>query len=95
MKHGGDSLRSFLINLPSFHNRVMILYPDLQPPEFKVTDIAENSIHVHYYSSRDGLQEFVRGLFSGLGKMYATPVNIELLDSRSAGNDHEIYLVSW
>jgi len=32
---------------------------------------------------------------SGLGQMYETPVNIELLQSRSEGSDHEIFKVSW
>jgi len=44
---------------------------------------------------REGLLEFVRGLLSGLGKMYNTPVQIELLESRAAGNDHEVFKVSW
>jgi hypothetical protein len=36
--------KRILINLPLFHNRVMLIYPKLTPPEFKVTDITENSI---------------------------------------------------
>ncbi|MFY7965797.1 MAG: heme NO-binding domain-containing protein [Chitinophagaceae bacterium] len=95
MKSGGDSLREFLVNLPIFHNRVMLIYPKLTPPEFKVSDIEKNSINVHYFSKRVGLQEFVRGLLSGLGKMYQTPVEIELIQSRDDGNNHEIFKVTW
>jgi hypothetical protein len=95
MEAGGDSLRTFLVNLPVFHNRVMLIYPKLTPPEFRVSDINDRSIHVHYHSKRQGLQEFVRGLLQGLGKMYNTRVNIELLQSRAAGSTHEIFKVSW
>ncbi len=95
MEAGGKNLREFLINLPVFHNRIMLLYPKLTPPEFKVTNAAENSIYVHYFSKRHGLQEFVRGLLSGLGKMYQTDVLVELLESRENGKDHEIFKVSW
>lgn len=95
MEAGGHNLREFLVNLPLFHNRIMLIYPKLTPPEFQVTDIEDNSIHVHYYSKRQGLQEFVRGLLSGLGKMYQTPVNIELLQNRNDGHSHEIFKVSW
>ena len=95
MEAGGSNLREFLKNLPMFHNRVMLIYPKLTPPEFQVSDITDNSIHIHYHSSRQGLQEFVRGLLSGLGKMYDTPVTIELLQSRTTGSDHEIFNVSW
>jgi hypothetical protein len=95
MAAGGHTLREFLVNLPIFHNRVMLIYPKLTPPEFKVSNVEEKSIHVHYFSKRQGLQEFVRGLLSGLGKMYNTPVEIELLQSRNDGSNHEVFKVSW
>lgn len=95
MESGGNTLKDFLENLPVFHNRVMLIYPKLTPPEFKVSDLEDNSIHIHYFSKREGLQDFVRGLLSGLGKMYNTPVKIELIESRDAGDNHEIFKVSW
>lgn len=95
MEAGGSNLREFLVNLPLFHNRVMLIYPKLTPPEFKVTDIRDNSICVHYFSKRTGLQEFVRGLLSGLAKMYQTTATIELVQSRNEGSTHEIFKVSW
>ena len=95
MEAGGKNLREFLINLPLFHNRIMLMYPKLTPPEFKISDVEETSIRIHYYSKREGLQEFVRGLLQGLGKMYSTPVDIILLQSRDEGEDHEIFKVSW
>jgi hypothetical protein len=95
MEAGGSTLKEFLINLPLFHNRVMLIYPKLTPPEFKVTDIQENSLHLHYISKREGLQDFVRGLLQGLGKMFNTPVKINLLQSRDEGAEYEIYNISW
>jgi hypothetical protein len=95
MEAGGNNLKEFLINLPVFHHRVMLMYPKLTPPEFKVSDLQEQSINVHYFSKRHGLKEFVRGLLQGLGKMYGTEVAIELLESRDDGSDHEIFKVSW
>lgn len=95
MAAGGNSLREFLINLPLFHNRIMLIYPKLTPPEFRISHVEENSLHIHYYSKRLGLQEFVRGLLQGLGKMYDTPVTIQLIESRDSGNDHEIFKVSF
>ena len=95
MKAGGSNLKMFLANLPQFHNHIMLLYPKLTPPEFKVSDIEENSIHIHYFSKRVGLKDFVHGLLSGLGKMFQTEVDIILLESRDAGNNHEVFKVSW
>lgn len=95
MEVGGNSLKEFLVNLPLFHNRIMLMYPKSTPPEFKVSDIEENSIYVHYHSKREGLQEFVRGLMSGLAKMYEVDADVELIQSRNDGSSHEIYKVSW
>lgn len=95
MKAGGSNLKMFLANLPQFHNHIMLLYPKLTPPEFKVSDIEENSIHIHYFSKREGLKDFVHGLLSGLGKMFETKVDIILLESRVSGNNHEVFKVSW
>lgn len=95
MKSGGTNLREFLMNLPLFHNRVMLIYPKLTPPEFKVSHISENSINLHYFSKREGLQEFVRGLIQGLGIMFNTPTTIDLLQTRDSGDSHEVFKVSW
>jgi hypothetical protein len=95
MEAGGHSLKDFLINLPVFHNRIMLVYPKLTPPEFKISNIGENSLLVHYFSKRQGLKEFVRGLLYGLGKLYKTPVTVDLLNNREDGDDHEIFKVSW
>ena len=95
LQAGGNNLKEFLTNLPVFHNHIMMIYPKLTPPEFKVSDIEEKSIHIHYYSKREGLQEFVRGLLVGLGKMYETPVEIMRLESRDDGSNHEVFKVSW
>lgn len=92
---GGNNLKEFLVNLPLFHNRVMLIYPKLTPPEFKVTDISSNSVCIHYFSKRTGLQEFVRGLLSGLAKLYETAARIELIQSRNDNSTHEIFKVSW
>lgn len=95
LESGGDNFRSFILNLPLFHNRVMMLYPKLTPPEFKVSDVEENSIHLHYFSKRKGLTAFVHGLMSGLGKFFATDVTTEFIESVPNLNTHEIIKVSW
>ncbi len=95
MDAGGANLKEFLVNLPNFHNRIMLLFPKLMPPEFKISDQKEDSLNVHYYSTRQGLATFVIGLLSGLSKMYSVETKIELIESRDNGHDHEVYKVSW
>lgn len=95
MESGGENLKDFLLNLPNFHNRIMLIYPKLTPPEFRISDISEKSLHIHYFSKRPGLQEFVRGLLQGLGKFFDTKVEIDLVQSRTNGDEHEIFKVAW
>jgi len=95
MSAGGSDLKTFLKNLPVFHNRIMLMYPKLTPPEFKVSDDKERSINVHYFSKREGLKDFVHGLLLGLGKLYQTPIKLELLCDRDNGDEHEVFKVSW
>ena len=95
MRAGGSSLREFLINLPNFHTRVQMIYPKLQPPRFECSDIGESSLHLHYFTHRPGLTDFVIGLVQGLGKLYATPATAHVIAQKSAGHDHDVFEVSW
>ena len=76
MKAGGANLFDFICNLPNFHGRIMLIYPNLSPPEFVVEKIGNDELKLHYYSSRQGLTEFVFGLLQGLSKMFNEPVEI-------------------
>lgn len=95
LESGGDNFRDFLINLPSFHNRVMMIYPKLTPPEFKVSEIRDNSLLLHYLSKRKGLTAFVHGLISGLGTFFGTEVQTEFVASVPDLHTHEIIRVTW
>jgi hypothetical protein len=95
MQAAGKSLPEFLKNLPNFHSRVSMIFPKLQPPVFRCTDITENSLKLHYITHRPGLAPFVVGLMYGLGKMFKTPTTVDLIQSRDAGADHDVFLVSW
>jgi hypothetical protein len=95
MSTGGKTLGDFLKNLPEFHNHIMLLYPKMTPPEFQVSDEEATSIHIHYFSKRQGLKDFVHGLLSGIAKLFKTEAEITLLEDRDSGNDHEVFKVSW
>lgn len=95
MHSGGPDLKEFLVNLPNFHSRVMLMYPNITPPEFKITDIKDNSLQVHYYSQREGLKHFVFGLILGLGKMYKVETKVVITESREEGFDHDVFFVEW
>ncbi|MFN5324224.1 MAG: heme NO-binding domain-containing protein [Bacteroidota bacterium] len=93
MRSGGDSLMEFLLNLPNFHSRVMLIYSDIRPPEFKIEQKDPRRVLVHYYSSREGLTDFMSGLISGLAELYQTEAQISCVESRANGHDHDVFEV--
>ena len=71
------------------------MYPKLTPPEFKLDNINERSMDIQYFSEREGLQPFVKGLLIGLGKMFNTPVSIEISKSDQCDDHFDIFKISW
>lgn len=92
---GGGNLKDFLLNLPNFHARIIMIFPNLKPPEFQVTEVEETSLNLHYLSDRNGLKDFVFGLISGLGKLFDQTITTNLVQSRDEGADHEIFHIEW
>ncbi|NLR93598.1 heme NO-binding domain-containing protein [Flammeovirga agarivorans] len=95
MDTGGNTLKEFFVNLPNFHSRVMLLYPNIQPPEFDVESVSENELKLRYFSKREGLTDFVHGLILGLGEAFDTEVSTELLEGRKDGLKYDEFSVKW
>lgn len=91
----GSTLPEFLTNLPNFHGRVSMIFPDLKPPRFSCTDVTPDSLRLHYFTHRPGLAPFVTGLLRGLGKRFGTPVNVRQLESRDSGAEHDVFELQW
>jgi hypothetical protein len=91
MKSGGNSFTEFLINLPNFHSRIMLIYPNLNPPEFAVERMNENIMRLHYYSERKGLTHFVIGLIYGISKMYDEAIEIQHIENRQEQVWHDTF----
>ena len=88
---GGRTLRDFLFNLPNFHTRVMMIFPDLRPPEFECLETADGMLELHYRSHRKGLAPFVNGLLDGLSEMFETPVSVRHHQGPDADAAHDVF----
>jgi hypothetical protein len=95
LEAAGRTLPEFLGNLPDFHSRVAMIFPNLQPPRFVCTDVKPGSLRLQYHTHRQGLAPFVIGLVKGLGTMYATPVEVRVVASRDQGANHDEFEVAW
>jgi len=95
MKAGGKTLREFLVNLPNFHTRVEMIYPDLKPPRFSCSDVTDEGLKLHYFTHRAGLTSFVVGLVRGLGTLYGTPAGCTVLETKVENGECDIFQVTW
>ena len=95
LRSGGATLKQFLINLPNFHTRVQMIYPELEPPRFECHDVTDTSMTLHYFTHRPGLTDFAVGIVQGLGQLYNTPATITTVVLKTAGADHDIFAVNW
>lgn len=93
MKAGGKDFIDFMMNLPNFHSRIMLIYPNLCPPEFIVEHSNEKKIILHYYSSRDGLTYFMFGLIKGIAEMFQQNIQVTLVASEKKAVWHDTFLI--
>lgn len=93
MKAGGANLYDFICNLPNFHGRIMLIYPNLNPPEFVVDKLSDHELRLHYYSSRSGLTQFMAGLIHGLAKMFDEPAEVKWENGEYDKVWHDIFYV--
>lgn len=91
----GHTLGEFFDNLPDFHTRVQLIFPDLRPPEFQVVERGENRVRLRYASHREGLQPFVEGLLEGLAQRFGLEASTEHVVRRSDGASHDEFVVTW
>lgn len=95
MKAGGKTLSEFLVNLPNFHTRVEMIYPNLKPPRFSCSEVTDEGLRLHYFTHRPGLTSFVIGLVQGLGKLYGTPATCTALETKEENGECDIFQVIW
>ena len=82
LKTGGNHAFEFLKNLPNFHSRVMLYFPDIEPPEFQVKEVDSKTLILYYSSFRNGLSYFVKGIVMGLGEFFGNEIVCELIDTK-------------
>lgn len=90
MASGGQNLKEFLRHLPNFHSRIMLMFPDIKPPEFVVEEIDNDRVHITYLTYRMGLTPFFEGLMYGLSEMFNEPIGLKKLSTIEHGAKYEI-----
>lgn len=96
MAAGGNNLKEFMLNLPTFHNRVFMTYPKLIAPEFRVYE-EEGELWVEYHSQRKGLTPLMEGMLVGIAKMFKeTNATVELVKMKDKDQlNHDLFRIKW
>ncbi|QYJ67560.1 heme NO-binding domain-containing protein [Flavobacterium litorale] len=95
MESRGNTMRDYLINLPNFHNRMMLIYPELTPPEFRVSNVEGNALVLHYISTTKGMLSFVKGYLNGLMKIFKEMPEVKVINSENEINKEYTFKISW
>lgn len=74
---GDEGFYGFIRNLDRMHLNITRTYSELQPPSFLAEKVSENELLLKYYSNRDGLRPFVKGLLLGLGTYFGLQIKVE------------------
>jgi hypothetical protein len=93
MSLGGPTLRSFIRNLDAMHDQVALSFLNLEQPSFSVVSEDPERMVVLYESRREGLEEFVIGLFEGLGTYFGEEIDVRLTRPRELGGVE--YTIHW
>lgn len=88
----GKNYDEFLLNLPSFHTRVVLIYPEVKPPNFEVIRLDDGRLKLIYNSTRPGLLPFIFGLLDGLAERFNVKTDVQYLGLDKTGINHEFII---
>jgi hypothetical protein len=91
----GDSVPEFLDNMDSLHAQIRLSFPQLRPPSITCVTKPNGQLIISYVSERAGLAPMLVGLVRGLGKRFATPVDVEYLAVEHGETFAEKFLVTF
>lgn len=92
LEAGGRTYDEFLLNLPSFHTRVMLIYPEVRPPNFEVSMLEDGRLRIVYGSARPGLLPFIFGLLDGLAERFKVTTDVQYVGQNQINATHEFII---
>lgn len=95
MNGRGSNLKDYLVNLPNFHNRIMLIYPELTPPDFRISGLTEDSLHLHYFTKTPGMKQFIKGYLEEIAVSFQNDGDIEHQYSNEASNFEDVFKISF
>ena len=91
----GDNLVDFIKNLNSMHSRLVHIFPSMVIPSFEISDVKDDSMILHYSSTRQGLEYMVVGLIRGLAKKFKLHCDIRMTDAAPVEGTSQKFEIKW
>ena len=73
----GNDIHQFMSNINTVHDRASALFPNYQPPSFRISGNLDNGdLQIFYSSKREGFDDFVVGILMGVCKRFDIDANV-------------------
>lgn len=101
MQSRGNTFKEYLVTLPAFHNRMMLISPNLSPPEFKLSNIEDRSMCVHYMCKEreickdKNFHNFIEGFICGLAYVFNEVATVEWTKFMDTDRPQDVFKVTW
>lgn len=89
LQANGPTFEEFVANLDQFHSRLTITYPNFLPPTFEHEQVDEETIHLRYFSEREGLAPMLHGILVALGDFFNRNIHVEF----EPVDDHHLFVI--
>jgi hypothetical protein len=81
LEGGCCNAMEYLKFLPEIQARLRAIFPQAQPVEYLCDEITDGALLLHYRSTAQGnLTPFIAGLVRGVGRLYGTTLDVQLLE---------------
>eukprot|EP00055_Hartaetosiga_balthica_P017786 m.123162 g.123162 ORF g.123162 m.123162 type:complete len:719 (+) comp9402_c0_seq1:90-2246(+) len=90
----GDNLFDLLSNLDSLHDNFLASFPKMKAPSIRPVRNSDDSLSIHYFSSRDQLSPFFMGMVKSCALvMFDLEIDIHHRIKKGKQGDHDVFHV--
>jgi len=91
----GTTLPDFVRNLPNFHDRNALIFPELSAPSFRCSDVAERSLVLKHYSPYPEAASFLMGMLQGFAERFGMRVSVTHQERCTQESGFDRFLLQW
>ncbi|KAG2462035.1 GCYB2 cyclase, partial [Polypterus senegalus] len=96
----GGNLYEFIENLDALHRYLSLSYQEMNAPSFRVEKKDNGTMHLHYYSDRQGLSHIVPGIIKAVATdFFNSEITMEIIhqieeEERTGKKEHVVFLIT-